>query len=88
MTKTDFITSFSSTFNTTKKLAKEVYEWLGQEIKTQLVNTPSGEFNVFGLGKLLVKNRAQRVGRNPRTGEQVTIPARDVVKFRPGRGLR
>lgn len=36
-----------------------------------------------GLGTLSVVQRSERVGRNPRTGAAVKIPARKVVKFRP-----
>ena len=39
------------------------------------------------LGKLKTKDRAARMGRNPRTGEAVTIPARRVVVFAPSEKL-
>jgi len=42
----------------------------------------SGEFTVPGLGKLVKKQRAARMGRNPATGETIKIPAKTVVKFR------
>ncbi|MBU1038722.1 HU family DNA-binding protein [Patescibacteria group bacterium] len=42
----------------------------------------SGEFTVHGLGKLVKKQRAARMGRNPATGESIKIPAKTVVKFR------
>ena len=40
-----------------------------------------------GLGKLKTKDRAARMGRNPRTGEAMTIPARRVVVFAPSEKL-
>ena len=40
-----------------------------------------------GLGKLKTKDRAARMGRNPRTGEAVTIPARRVAVFVPSEKL-
>lgn len=41
-----------------------------------------------GLGKLTSVERAGRTGRNPRTGEEVSIPARRVPVFRAGKALR
>ena len=46
-----------------------------------------GEVPLPGLGKLKTKDRAARMGRNPRTGEAVTIPARRVVVFAPSKKL-
>jgi DNA-binding protein HU-beta len=39
-------------------------------------------FTIPGLGKLVLVNRAARMGRNPATGETISIPAKRVVKFR------
>jgi DNA-binding protein HU-beta len=39
-------------------------------------------FTVPGLGKLVLKNRKARMGRNPATGEAISIPAKTVLKFR------
>lgn len=39
-------------------------------------------FTVPGIGKLVLVNRAARMGRNPATGQQIQIPAKKVVKFR------
>ncbi|MDO8426498.1 MAG: HU family DNA-binding protein [Deltaproteobacteria bacterium] len=39
-------------------------------------------FTIPGLGKLVLVNRLARQGRNPRTGETIQIPAKQVVKFR------
>lgn len=48
----------------------------------------SGEFTVPGLGKLVKKNRAARMGRNPATGETIKIPAKTVVKFRVAKAAK
>jgi len=42
----------------------------------------SGNFTVPGIGKLVKSDRKARLGRNPATGETITIPAKKVVKFR------
>ncbi len=48
----------------------------------------NGEFTVPGLGKLIKKARAARMGRNPATGEQIKIPAKTVVKFRVAKAAK
>jgi len=48
----------------------------------------SGEFSVPGLGKLVKKQRAARMGRNPATGATIQIPAKTVVKFRLAKAVK
>ena len=48
----------------------------------------SGEFTIPGLGKLVKKQRAARMGRNPATGETIKIPAKTVVKFRVAKAAK
>ena len=45
------------------------------------------EVNFVGWGKFEVKNTPARVGRNPKTGVEVEIPAKKVVKFKAGKTL-
>jgi DNA-binding protein HU-beta len=44
--------------------------------------------SLVGFGTFDVRRRHARVGRNPRTGEKINIPASSVCVFRPGRKLR
>lgn len=46
------------------------------------------EVSIAGFGIFLVKQRAARQARNPRTGEMVSVPAMKAPKFRPGKGLK
>ncbi len=48
----------------------------------------SGEFVVPGLGKLVKVHRAERMGRNPATGESIKIKAKTVVKFRVAKAAK
>lgn len=41
-----------------------------------------------GFGSFRVMDRAEQEGRNPQTGERITIPARRVIKFRPAERLK
>jgi len=45
-------------------------------------------FTLPGIGKLVLKNRAARIGRNPKTGEQIQIKAKKVVKFRVAKSAK
>lgn len=44
--------------------------------------------SLVGFGTFEVKTRAERPGRNPKTGEAMTIPAARVTAFRAGKGLK
>lgn len=43
---------------------------------------------LIGFGTFVVRDRAEREGRNPRTGETIIIPAAKVPAFKPGKGLK
>ncbi len=47
-----------------------------------------GRFALINFGTFSVSERKERQGRNPRTGEALTIPACKVVKFSPGKQLK
>ncbi|MCH2082873.1 MAG: HU family DNA-binding protein [Saprospiraceae bacterium] len=42
---------------------------------------------LVGFGTFSVSHRAERTGRNPQTSESIIIPAKNVVKFKPGKEL-
>lgn len=44
--------------------------------------------SLVGFGTFSVKHRAERKGRNPQSGEEITIKAAKVPSFKPGKGLR
>ena len=46
------------------------------------------DVTLVGFGTFAVGERAERSGRNPQTGEAITIAAKNVVKFKPGKALR
>ena len=43
---------------------------------------------LVGFGSVYVGERAERKGRNPKTGEEITIPSAKTPKFRPGKALK
>ncbi len=46
------------------------------------------EVNLAGFGTFRVEHRNARTGRNPQTGASMDIPAKNVIKFSPGKALR
>ena len=66
--------------------AKELVEVFFEEVKVAL---EGGELvRLSGFGKFTLRDKRERPGRNPKTGEKVTIAARRVVTFYPGPKLR
>lgn len=69
-----------------KKDAKDMVEMFFEEIRTAL---ESGEqVKLSGFGNFELRDKAERPGRNPKTGEDIPISARRVVTFRPGQKLK
>ena len=71
-------------------LTKADSEWaLNAFLETALKALKSGdEINIVGFGSFYVKETAARNGRDFKTGEPITIPARKSVKFKPGKNLK
>ncbi len=86
MTKTQLLTSLAEA---TGHSRKEVLAMLEAVVALAYKETKRvGEFTVPGLGKLLKKARAARMGRNPATGETIKIAAKTVVKFRVAKAAK
>lgn len=79
MTKSDIASHIADKCEVSKKAANEILDELVQLTYKQ---TKKGEFTFPGLGKFSVAKRKARQGRNPATGETITIPAKKVVKFK------
>ena len=80
MTKYTVVEKLQSDLGFPKKQALETVESLLEIIKATL---ESGEdLLVSGFGKFIVKEKNERKGRNPATGEDVILPARRVVTFK------
>ncbi|SCZ84513.1 HU family DNA-binding protein [Nitrosomonas mobilis] len=85
MNKTELIEAVATRSNTTKAQTTAMLNGLIEVIQT---NMASGDnVQLVGFGTFSVSDRAGREGRNPATGESMTIPAKKVVKFKPGAAL-
>ena len=86
LTKSELADSLFFQLGLNKREAKEFVDRVFEEIKHALETGDTVKLSGFGNFELRDKN--QRPGRNPKTGEEIPISARRVVTFRPGQKLR
>ena len=85
MNKKTLIEKFSENNNLTKKDAQDLFENVISIIVESLEENK--EFTIPQFGKFTIKHFDERQGRNPRTGEALTISAKNKVKFAPSKTL-
>lgn len=86
MTKADIVEKVYQKLGFSKKEASELVELVFNTLKTKLEN--GEKVKISGFGNFIVREKKQRVGRNPQTGDQITISARRVLTFRPSQVLK
>ncbi len=84
MTKSQTIDTLAKKTGLAKKQVAGVLDTLASLAAKEAKNS----FVVPGLGKLVLSNRAARMGRNPQTGAPIKIPAKRVVKFRVAKAMK
>lgn len=84
LSKSQISSTLADKVGITKKQSTQYLEELAALAYKNAKNT----FTLPGLGKLKLKNRAARIGRNPATGEQIQIPAKRVVKFQVAKAAK
>ena len=86
MTKKDLIEIVAKKANLTSKASREAVQAFVTSIRDSLKR---GEKVVItGFGTFSVRKRAERPGRNPKTGDKITIAARKAPGFTPGKTLK
>jgi len=86
MNKVDLAEAVMNKLGGTKKSAEDAVDTVFDTITSAM--SKGNEVSVAGFGVFVVKDRAAREARNPRTGEKVKVPATKVPKFRAGKGLK
>ncbi|OGL47045.1 MAG: integration host factor subunit beta [Candidatus Schekmanbacteria bacterium RBG_16_38_11] len=87
MTKTDLIEKVSEKVSfLNKKQTDKVVNRIFDNIRTALAKGDKVE--IRGFGSFTIRNRDPREGRNPLTGEKVSVPAKKVPFFRAGKELK
>ena len=86
MNKKQLVNKIASTTNHSKADAERMFDTITQIILDCLKSDEA--VKIAGFGTYKVAKRKARIGRNPRTGEQIQIAASQKVKFLPAKGLK
>lgn len=86
LTKADMAEHLFEELGLNKREAKDFVEMFFQELSHALEQ--GEEIKLSGFGNFSLRDKRQRPGRNPKTGEEIPITARRVVTFRPGQKLK
>lgn len=86
LTKADMAERLFEELGLNKREAKELVEFFFEEVRSALEN--GQQVKLSGYGNFDLRDKKQRPGRNPRTGQEIPITARRVVTFRPGQKLK
>ncbi|MFA7521770.1 MAG: integration host factor subunit alpha [Halothiobacillaceae bacterium] len=86
LTKADLVETLHNEIGLNKREAKEFVDLFFEEMRQVL---ESGEdIKLSGFGNFQLRDKNERPGRNPRTGEMIPVSARRVVTFRAGQKLK
>jgi DNA-binding protein HU-beta len=86
MNKTELVQALASATDQSQAAASRSLDAFIRIVSEELAN--SGEVVIAGFGSFKKADRAERSGRNPQTGEPITIAASTTVKFVPGAALK
>jgi len=86
LTKAEMAERLFDELGLNKREAKEMVELFFEEIRQALER--GQQVKLSGFGNFDLREKKQRPGRNPKTGEEIPISARRVVTFRPGQKLK
>ena len=86
LTKAEMAERLFEDLGLNKREAKEMVDLFFDEIRHSL--THNEQVKLSGFGNFDLRDKSQRPGRNPKTGEEIPISARRVVTFKPGQKLK
>ena len=86
LTKADLSEKLHEELGLNKREVKDIVELFFDEIRTALES--GNQVKISGFGNFDLRDKSERPGRNPKTGEELPISARRVVTFRPGQKLK
>ncbi|QSA95667.1 integration host factor subunit alpha [Methylococcus sp. EFPC2] len=86
LTKAELVEKLLTTLALNKRDAKRLVDQFFEEIKNALEE--GDPVKLSGFGNFDLRDKKQRPGRNPKTGEEIPITARRVVTFKPGQKLK
>lgn len=86
MNQAELIAKVAGISGETRRTVESVLKTTADVITVELHE--GGEVPLPGLGKIGVKQRAARLGRNPKTGEELQIPAKSIPHFNASKALK
>ena len=86
MNKAELIDAMAKITDTTKADTERHLDAFLEVVQRNIINKEG--VKLVGFGTFGISQRKSRVGRNPKTGEEIQIPARKVPTFRPGKELK
>ena len=86
LTKAEMTERLFDEMGLNKREAKELVEQFFEEVRQSLESNE--QVKLSGFGNFDLRDKRERPGRNPKTGEEIPIQARRVVTFRPGQKLK
>ncbi|MGB0188744.1 MAG: integration host factor subunit alpha [Aequoribacter sp.] len=86
LTKSDMADMLFEELGLNKREAKEIVEMFFEEIRASLESNE--QVKLSGFGNFELRDKGERPGRNPKTGEEIPISPRRVVTFKPGQKLK
>ncbi len=86
LTKADLSEKLFEELGLNKREAKELVETFFEQVRNALAE--GAQVKLSGFGNFDLRDKNERPGRNPKTGEEIPISARRVVTFRPGQKLK
>ena len=86
LTKADMAESLFNKLGLNKREARELVHLFFQELGASLA--VGEQVKLAGFGNFYLRDKKERPGRNPKTGEKIPVSARRVVTFRPGNKLK
>ena len=86
MNKGDLVAAVAGDAGISKSQAQAAVDSVLSNIEGSLAS--GGRLTLVGFGTFSVSQRSERMGRNPRTGMPIRIPARKVARFTPGKALK
>lgn len=86
LTKAEMAEQLFEQLGLNKREAKEIVEMFFEQVRLAL--EAGAQVKLSGFGNFDLREKKQRPGRNPKTGEEIPISARRVVTFRPGQKLK
>ncbi|MBQ4870276.1 HU family DNA-binding protein [Priestia megaterium] len=86
MNKTELVDAVATKSELTKQDSKKAVDALFETISNTLAQEE--KIQLVGFGTFEIRERAERTGRNPQTGEEMTISASKAPAFKPGKELK